>query len=124
MATAVFALEPDAGLADEAVSGRVAVIVSERDKAAFAATFSVHVTRASLCLAADIPNSGLCHFHAGVKFRRHVSGGKMGALSMVIAVPLAVSARWLTWANNGLRAAVGVVAIAIGATTIHATAFT
>src|SRR5712692_9406129 len=24
----------------------------------------------------------------------------MGALSMVIAVPLAVSARWLTWANN------------------------
>jgi hypothetical protein len=35
----------------------------------------------------------LCHFHAGVKFHRHVSGGKMGALSMVIAVPLAVSAR-------------------------------
>jgi hypothetical protein len=46
----------------------------------------------------------------------------MGALS--IAVPLAVSARWLTWANNGLRAAVGVVTIAIGATTIYATAFT
>ena len=41
----------------------------------------------------------------------------MGALSMVIAVPLAVSARWLTWANNSLQAAVGVVTIAIGATT-------
>jgi hypothetical protein len=40
------------------------------------ATFSVHVTRASRCSAADIPNSGLCHFHAGVKFRCHVSGGK------------------------------------------------
>lgn len=48
----------------------------------------------------------------------------MGALSMVIAVPLAVSARWLTLANNGPQAAVGVVTIAIGATTIHATAFT
>jgi hypothetical protein len=47
----------------------------------------------------------------------------MGALSSVIAVPLAVSARWLTWANSGLQGAVGVVTIAIGAMTIHATAF-
>ena len=47
----------------------------------------------------------------------------MGALSTVIAVPLAVSARWLTWANRGLQGAVGVVTIAIGVTTIHRTAF-
>ena len=33
----------------------------------------------------------------------------MGALSTVIAVPLAVSARWLTWANRGLQGAVGLV---------------
>jgi hypothetical protein len=46
----------------------------------------------------------------------------MGALSTVIAVPLAVSARWLTWANRGLQAGVGVVTIAIGATTIYTTA--
>ena len=38
----------------------------------------------------------------------------MGALSTVIAVPLAVSARWLTWANSGLQGAVGVVTIGIG----------
>jgi len=47
----------------------------------------------------------------------------MGALSTVIAVPLAVSARWLTWANRGLQAGVGVVTVAIGAMTIYATAF-
>jgi cytochrome c biogenesis protein CcdA len=46
----------------------------------------------------------------------------MGALSAVIAVPLAVSARWLTWANRGLQGAVGVVTIAIGVNTIVATA--
>ena len=46
----------------------------------------------------------------------------MGALSTVIAVPLAVSARSLTWANRGLQAAVGVVTIAIGAMTIYSTA--
>ncbi|HEX7883032.1 MAG TPA: urease accessory protein [Afipia sp.] len=46
----------------------------------------------------------------------------MGALSTVIAVPLAVSARWLTWANRSLQAAVGVVTIGIGATTIYSTA--
>src|SRR5258708_7337946 len=45
----------------------------------------------------------------------------MGALSAVIAVPLAVSARWLTWANSGLQASVGVITVAIGAMTIVAT---
>jgi high-affinity nickel permease len=44
----------------------------------------------------------------------------MGALSAVIAVPLAVSARWLTWANRGLQGAVGVVTIAVGVGTIWA----
>ena len=47
----------------------------------------------------------------------------MGALSTVIAVPLAVSARWLTWANSGLQGAVGIITIAIGVLTIHATVF-
>jgi high-affinity nickel permease len=47
----------------------------------------------------------------------------MGALSSVIAVPLAVSARWLTWANRSLQGAVGVVTIAIGVATIYTTAF-
>jgi hypothetical protein len=42
----------------------------------------------------------------------------MGALSTVIAVPLVVSARWLTWANSGLQGAVGVITVAVGATTI------
>ena len=42
----------------------------------------------------------------------------MGALSTMIAVPLAVSARWLTWANRGLQGAVGIVTIAIGVHTI------
>jgi hypothetical protein len=46
----------------------------------------------------------------------------MGVLSAVIAVPLAVSARWLTWANSGLQGAVGIVTIAIGSNTIIATA--
>ena len=46
----------------------------------------------------------------------------MGALSTVIAVPLAVSARWLTWANRGLQGAVGIVTIAIGTVTIYQTA--
>jgi cytochrome c biogenesis protein CcdA len=44
----------------------------------------------------------------------------MSALSAVIAVPLAVSARWLTWANSGLQGAVGVITIAIGVTTVVA----
>ncbi len=45
----------------------------------------------------------------------------MGALSAVIAVPLAVSARWLTSANRWLQGAVGIVTISIGVTTIAAT---
>jgi high-affinity nickel permease len=47
----------------------------------------------------------------------------MGALSIVIAVPLAASAKWLTWANRGLQGGVGVVTIAIGAMTIYSTMF-
>jgi cytochrome c biogenesis protein CcdA len=48
----------------------------------------------------------------------------MGALSTVIAVPLAVSARWLNWANSGLQVAVGIVTVAIGIRTIVANVFT
>jgi high-affinity nickel permease len=47
----------------------------------------------------------------------------MGALSTVIAVPIAISARWLTFANRGLQGTVGLVTIAIGLKTIVATAF-
>jgi high-affinity nickel permease len=46
----------------------------------------------------------------------------MGALSIVIAIPLALSARWLTWLNNGLQAAVGILTIAIGVRTLVETA--
>jgi high-affinity nickel permease len=46
----------------------------------------------------------------------------MGALSMVIALPLALSARWLTWANGALQAAVGTITIGIGLRTIVETA--
>jgi hypothetical protein len=42
----------------------------------------------------------------------------MGALSTVIAVPLAVSARSLTSANRVLQGAVGLVTIAIGIMTV------
>jgi hypothetical protein len=45
----------------------------------------------------------------------------MGALSTVIALPLAASARFLTWANRGLQFAVGLVTIAIGVHTIATT---
>jgi ABC-type nickel/cobalt efflux system permease component RcnA len=45
----------------------------------------------------------------------------MGALSAVIAVPLAVSARWLTLANQGLQGAIGLVTIAIGIVTVAET---
>ena len=45
----------------------------------------------------------------------------MALLSTVIAVPIAISARWLTFANSGLQAAVGLVTIAIGVNTIVAT---
>src|SRR5205085_9546265 len=37
----------------------------------------------------------------------------MGALSTVIAVPLVVSARWLTRANSALQGAVGIITIGI-----------
>ena len=47
----------------------------------------------------------------------------MGALSTVIAVPLAVSARWLTWANRGLQGVVGTITIGIGVMTIYSTIF-
>ena len=47
----------------------------------------------------------------------------MGALSSVIAVPIALSARWLTWANSGLQGAVGLVTIAIGLHAIVENAF-
>jgi hypothetical protein len=42
----------------------------------------------------------------------------MGALSTVIAVPLVLSARWLTWANSSLQGTVGIVTIAIGVMTV------
>ena len=42
----------------------------------------------------------------------------MGVLSAVIAVPLAVSARFLTFANRALQGAVGAVTIAIGLVTL------
>jgi cytochrome c biogenesis protein CcdA len=45
----------------------------------------------------------------------------MGALSTVIALPLAASARFLTWANRGLQFVVGLVTIAIGVHTIATT---
>jgi high-affinity nickel permease len=44
----------------------------------------------------------------------------MGALSVLIAVPLAVSARWLTSVNRALQATVGIVTISIGITTVAA----
>jgi len=47
----------------------------------------------------------------------------MGALSLVIAVPIAISARWLTFANGALQGAVGLVTIAIGLNTIASIAF-
>ena len=42
----------------------------------------------------------------------------MGVLSLVIAVPLAFSARFLTVANRALQAVVGAVTIAIGFVTL------
>ena len=42
----------------------------------------------------------------------------MGALSAVIAVPIAVSARFLTAANHALQGAVGVVTVAVGLVTL------
>ncbi|MCO5131641.1 MAG: urease accessory protein [Xanthobacteraceae bacterium] len=48
----------------------------------------------------------------------------MGALSTVIALPIAASAKFLTWANRGLQGAVGVITIGIGLNTIIETALT
>jgi ABC-type nickel/cobalt efflux system permease component RcnA len=45
----------------------------------------------------------------------------MGLLSTLIAVPIAISARFLTLANHVLQGAVGLVTIAIGLNTIVAT---
>ena len=42
----------------------------------------------------------------------------MGALSAVIAVPIAISARFLTAANRGLQGAVGIVTIGVGLVTL------
>ncbi len=44
----------------------------------------------------------------------------MGALSVMIAVPLALSARFLTLANNGLQAVIGVVTVCLGVLTMLA----
>ena len=45
----------------------------------------------------------------------------MGALSVVIAVPMAVSARFLTVANHALQVAVGLLTTAVGLVTIAET---
>ena len=45
----------------------------------------------------------------------------MAALSSVIAVPLVISARTLTWANRALQLVVAGVAVGIGVTTVYAT---
>ena len=42
----------------------------------------------------------------------------MGALSTVMAVPLVVSARSLTYANRALQGAVGLATVAIGIMTV------
>jgi len=44
----------------------------------------------------------------------------MAALSAIIAVPLAFTARYLTWANWGLQAATGTATLFIGAHTVYA----
>jgi hypothetical protein len=46
----------------------------------------------------------------------------MAALSAVIAVPIAVTARWLTWANGALQGAIALVTMAVGVRTIAAAA--
>ena len=45
----------------------------------------------------------------------------MWALSLIIAVPLSFTARFLTLANNGLQAAIGIATIAIGGWLMHGT---
>ena len=44
----------------------------------------------------------------------------MGILSAVIAVPLTLSARFLTWANRGLQVAIGVCTVCLGVATMLA----
>ena len=46
----------------------------------------------------------------------------MGLLSVIIAAPLALSARFMTWANNGLQLGIGTMTIGIGLLTIYKTA--
>ena len=43
----------------------------------------------------------------------------MAALSAVIAVPLAWSARAMTWANNGLLGVIGLTTIILGSTIVN-----
>ena len=45
----------------------------------------------------------------------------MGLLSVIIAAPLALSARFMTWANNGLQLGIGTMTIGIGFLTIYKT---
>ena len=45
----------------------------------------------------------------------------MAALSALIAVPIALSARFLTWANRSIQAATGLATIALGAFTMYET---
>ena len=47
----------------------------------------------------------------------------MGALSTIIAVPLAASARRLTLANRAIQCVTGIVTIGIGLLTVYTTAF-
>ena len=42
----------------------------------------------------------------------------MGALTTVIAVPLVISAGWLTWTNRALQGAVGLATVSIGIMTV------
>lgn len=46
----------------------------------------------------------------------------MGCLSIVIAVPLAISARWLTWTNRAIQGVVGAATIGLGTLTVYTTA--
>lgn len=45
----------------------------------------------------------------------------MAALSAIIAVPLALSAKFLTWANRSVQAATGLATIALGMLTMYET---
>jgi hypothetical protein len=72
-----------------------------------------------LLAVSQVPNPAYGMFYVALFGIGSMIG--MGALSVVLAVPLAVSARWLTWANRGLQGAVGLVTIAIGSMTIYST---